>query len=170
MMTKQTAAQSFDEATARFLAQCGALSPADWTFRPQPHEWSMGDVAEHLSIANRGILARLSKTLLESPMAGRSADVIDDEIPYLFYRGDEPPNVATPTGAWTSWAECEAVFREHAERLSVWARETDADLRRYGVPHPVFGLLDGVQWLLFAAAHTERHRSQIIGLQRRVPS
>jgi hypothetical protein len=40
------------------------------------------------------------------------------------------------------------------------------DLRGVAVPHPVFGLLDGVQWLFFAAAHTERHRAQLIGLKR----
>jgi len=27
-------------------------------------------------------------------------DVDDEEIPYLFYRGDEPPHVAAPTGTW----------------------------------------------------------------------
>ena len=37
------------------------------------------------------------------------------------------------------------------------------------VPHPVFGLMDGLQWVLFAAAHTERHRAQLIGLIKRYP-
>jgi len=126
----------------------------------------MGDVAEHVTIANRGILARLSKTIEGSPIRGRAPGVIDDEIPYLFYRGDEPPNVATPTGAWTSWKEVQPTFLESATALRSWVEATTLDLRAYGVPHPVFGLLDGMQWILFAAAHTERHRAQLIGLGR----
>ena len=31
-------------------------------------------------------------------------DVDDEEIPYLVYRGDEPPHVAAPTGTWTDRA------------------------------------------------------------------
>jgi hypothetical protein len=40
------------------------------------------------------------------------------------------------------------------------------DLRGYAAPHLVMGQLDGVQWLLFAAAHTERHTRQIIELRQ----
>ena len=124
----------------------------------------MGDVAEHVTIANRGILARLSK--IGSPIEGCAPDVIDEEIPFLFFRGDEPPNVATPTGAWTSWKEAQATFQENATALASWVEETTLDLRAHGAPHPVFGLMDGMQWVLFAAAHMERHRSQLIGLAR----
>jgi len=43
--------------------------------------------------------------------------------------------------------------------LFMWADEVNIDLRAYGVAHPVFGLMNGMQWVLFAAAHTERHRA-----------
>ena len=166
MITKPTALQLLRDTTERFVHQCNLASSAQWNSRPKPEAWSMGDVAEHVTIANRGILARLSKTLEGSPIGGRAPGVIDDEIPYLFYRGDEPPNVATPTGAWTSWKEVQPTFLESATALRSWVEATTLDLRAYGVPHPVFGLMDGMQWVLFAAAHTERHRAQLIGLGR----
>ena len=166
MITKPDAAQLLRDATARFVAQCNLASSPQWNFRTKPGAWSMGDVAEHVALANRGILARLAKTLLGSRIDGRQPDIIDDEIPYLFYRGDEPPNVSTPTGAWTSWGEAKTTFEEGATALLKWVDEATLDLRAYGVPHPVFGLMDGMQWVLFAAAHTERHRAQLIGLQR----
>lgn len=100
------------------------------------------------------------------PSEGRVPDVLDDEIPYLFYRGDEPPNVAKPTGAWTSWPDAETTFREGATALLVLLDEPNVDLRTLGLAHPIFGWMDGMQWVLFAAAHTERHRSQLIGLTR----
>jgi hypothetical protein len=33
-------------------------------------------------------------------------------------------------------------------------------------PHPTFGLLDGCQWLLYLAAHTERHLVQLARIAR----
>ena len=42
-----------------------------------------------------------------------------------------------------------------------FARATDADLRALVVPHPALGELDGVQWLLFVAYHTDRHAAQL---------
>jgi uncharacterized damage-inducible protein DinB len=166
MIAKPTALGFLRDATARFVEQCDLASSAQWNSRLEPQAWSMGDVAEHVAIANRGILSRLAKSLSESPIARGAPDVIDDEIPFLFYRGDEPPNVATPTGAWTSWHQKRAAFAEGARSLSVWVDETSLDLRAHVLPHPVFGLMDGVQWVLFAAAHTERHRAQLIGLTR----
>src|SRR4029453_10105720 len=58
-------------------------------------------VAEHVAISNGNLHARLGRRLLGSPLDGRTPDVLDIEIPYLFYRGDEPPNVGKPSGAWT---------------------------------------------------------------------
>lgn len=40
-----------------------------------------------------------------------------------------------------------------------------ADLRAYGLLHPVFSVFDGVQWILFAAAHTDNHLPQLRGLR-----
>lgn len=165
-MNKPEALQLVDEAAARFAAQCERASERQWTFRPDAGAWSMADVAEHVCIANRGILGRLSKSLLDASLAGRVPDVIDPEIPYLFYRGDEPPGVATPTGTWGPWVSVAGIFRQSFSAIHEWADATRIDLRAYGVMHPVFGVLDGVQWLLFIAAHTERHRAQVIGLER----
>jgi hypothetical protein len=54
---------------------------------------------------------------------------------------------------------------EVRDELVAWARETAADLRAYGLPHPVFGVFDGVQWMLFAAAHTDNHLPQLHALR-----
>jgi hypothetical protein len=150
--------------TDRFIDGLTGASPAQFLFRPEARHWSASEITEHLAIANRGIHSRLVNGLepLSSP-----GPVADDEMPYLFYRGDEPPNVATPTGAWTEKDEAIEEFAASADRLITWHAESDRDLRACGAPHPVFGVLDAYQWLLFAQAHIERHRAQIIGLASR---
>jgi len=94
-----------------------------------------------------------------------ATSVLDVEIPYLFYRGDEPPTVATPTGTWTDPVDAARRLAASVDAIASWARATSLDLRDVGVRHPVFGVLDGMQWLLFATAHVERHRAQAIGVR-----
>jgi DinB superfamily len=165
MITKAQAQGQIHDATQRLLGECAGASDAQWLFRPAATRWSMAHIVEHVAISNHNILRALTRGLLNNRLDGRATDVIDTEIPYLFYRGDEPPNVATPTGGWTKEAAREAL-RTNAQAILEWASTVHADLRAVAVAHPMFGLVDGVQWLLFAAAHTERHRAQLIGLKR----
>lgn len=88
-------------------------------------------------------------------------DITDDEMPYLFYGGEEPPNLATPTGTWTNLNEGVERLRGSADAIVDWASGTPLELRCHGLVHPVFGLLDGAQWVRFAAVHTWRHRPDL---------
>jgi hypothetical protein len=163
--TAETAAR-IGEAAERFAAECARATDGQWSFRRDATQWSMAHVTEHVALSNRNIFQMLSKHLLHSPRDGRSTGVIDVEIPYLFYRGgDEPPNVAAPTGTWTKAAAAEALL-DGARAIVEWSGRVDGELREAAIAHPVFGLLDGIQWLLFTTAHMERHRAQLIGLKQ----
>lgn len=165
MSAKPAELEQLRAATERFLGECARVTDAQWSSRPAPAQWSAAQVAEHVALSNRNIGRMLTKRLLVSPIADRATDVTDAEIPYLFYRGDEPPDVAAPTGDWTKERAAQELDAS-VGAIVEWTLGTNADLRSVGIAHPVFGLLDGVQWLLFAAAHTERHRAQILGLRR----
>lgn len=153
--------QQIEEATARIVATITAADERTWTTRPPVGPWSICEVVEHVAIANENILRAIEHGLvpIEAP-----PDVTDEEMPYLFYRGDEPPNVARPTGTWTDRDEAIARLRATSDALASWARTTTVDLRSVGMAHPVFGMLDGGQWLRFAAVHTWRHRAQVSAL------
>jgi len=166
MITKADAVANMRKASERFLAEGATASAAQWTFRPAPGQWSMAEVTEHVAIANQGILGLLSRRLRASELGASTPDVTDDEMPYLFYRGEEPENVGTPTGSWTARQEAAKAFGASVQPILDWADAADFDLRKCGIAHPVFGLMDGVQWLLFAVAHTERHRAQLVGLRK----
>lgn len=136
--------------------------PADrWSSPPSAGRWSAAEIVEHVALADLGIARWLTSGL--EPLTVEPT-VLDDEIPYLFYRGDEPPNVASPTGSWTDRDEAIGRLREAADAIVDWVRSSDVDLRRHGAPHPVFGSMDAAQWVLFAVAHTERHRAQLFAL------
>ena len=162
---RATAEAQIRAAMARFR-ETATVNPAQWTYRTASDAWSMADVTEHVAIGNRNIHALLSRKLLAGVGRGLEAQVIDAEIPYLFYRGEEPPNVATPTGTWTDRARALLALDDSFETLLGWCAGVAVDLRTTVLAHPVFGRLDGIQWLQYAAAHTERHRAQLIGIRR----
>jgi hypothetical protein len=145
----------------RLVATALASDGPAWLKSPHPGRWSPSEVVEHVVLANK-LGARRLATL--SP---RTADpeVLDLELPYLFYRGEEPTGLAAPQGTFGEVGEaCAALQRSVDELLA--AAEALGDLRRLGAEHPMFGMLDGVQWLGFYAAHMERHRAELLGMER----
>lgn len=166
MRSKLEAEKSLMEAAARFVRTCASATDAEWVHRESPDAWSIGDVVEHATIANGNVLRRLN-SIADHPLSGAQPDVEDDEMPYLFYRGDEPPNIATPTGLMHRDRATAKAFGDGIGAVVEFLQANKIDLRTFGVPHPLFGTLDGVQWLLFCAAHTERHRAQVQGILHR---
>jgi len=80
-------------------------------------------------------------------------------------RADGNDQYVEPKGRFATRAQGIAALNEVRDELVAWARATTADLRAHGLPHPVFGVFDGVQWILFAAAHTDNHLPQLRALQ-----
>lgn len=168
MIDFRTALASFDRASARTVATCVDVPAQDWATRPAGRRHAIAEVLEHMALSNDLFGARLRK-IAEAPARDTPYAILhDDEIPHLFERVDEPPGIAEPTGAWTDVADAVRAFERSAAGVSSCVDLDDAQFRRRGARHPVFGPLDGVQWALFAAAHTERHRSEIIGLRDRL--
>ncbi len=165
-MNEKIAAEKLRETAARFRAELARASLAQWQFRPSASHWSMAEVTEHVALSNGNIGRMLSTRILGSPIGSQVVAVRDDEIPYLFYRAEEPPNIAQPTGALADVEAGADAIDASADSILQWVSGVTLDLRTVASAHPVFGLMDGVQWLLFVSAHIERHRAQILGLKR----
>lgn len=163
MRESERAAAELNDATERFV-RTACVGPEPWRYAP-PGGWSLSRITEHVAISCDNVAELLRSHLASRPIERGATGVLDLEIPYLFYRGDEPPSVATPTGTWTDPDDAAVRLVASADAIIAWTRATTLDLRGFGVRHPVFGVLDGVQWLLFAAAHLERHRAQALGVK-----
>jgi hypothetical protein len=151
-----------DRSAERFRTLATELGAEAWTARhPQRGGWSVSEVTEHVTIAARSIATVLEKRL--TPLAQPPA-LEDDEIPFVFYRGDEPPGIGTPSGTWTDSGQAILDFDAAIDAVAR-AAAAHSDLRALGSAHPSFGTLDGEQWLLFVGAHTERHRAELFGLR-----
>jgi len=156
----------FERSTLSFLDALDGVSEEAWRVRPAGEMWSLAETVEHVVLTDRAIRARLEQLLAARLLPG--APRFDDAaISARMFdgAGPAPPGLAEPSGRFATRAEGIAALLEVRDQLVRWARETPADLRSHGLPHPVFGVFDGVQWILFAAAHTENHLPQLRALR-----
>jgi len=156
----------FRSSADRFVAALTDASDTTWVFKPSPSVWSMAEVIEHVTMTDRGVRGLASRALRPFETGERSA--LDDAAIATIFDGDgpPPPDTQEPTGTWTDPASAIEQFMEISDALAAWYESTDADLRSLTYPHPIFGLLDGVQWLLFAASHHDNHTRDVQELRK----
>jgi hypothetical protein len=158
----------FERSTRSFLEALEGASERAWRLRPDGETWSLAETVEHVVLTDRSVRARLQQ-LLAAPLPAGAPRFDDGAISAGMFEtaGPVPPGLAEPKGRFATRAEGIAALAEVRDELVAWVRGTAADLRAYGLPHPVFGVFDGVQWILFAAAHTDNHLPQVRALQAR---
>jgi hypothetical protein len=154
----------FERSTRLFLDVLDDVSERAWRLRPAGEAWSFAETTEHVVLTDRSVRARLEH-LLAAPLPAGVPRFEDAAISADMF-GPAPPGLAEPKGCFATRAEGIAALVAVRDELIAWARATAAaDLRAHGLPHPVFGVFDGIQWILFAAAHTDNHLPQMRALR-----
>jgi hypothetical protein len=175
----QTAAQVSDKERAalvehltstrdQVLAESAKLTEAQWTFKAAPERWSVGEVVQHLALAEPFIFGAQQKLLGGPPATAEQLaaakgkeEMVRKVIPDRTKKAQAPeplqPATATKMG---SQAETVAAFRDQRAKTIDYAASTKDDLRGRVGDSPL-GPLDGYQWLVFIAAHTDRHLAQL---------
>jgi len=154
------------------IAATEGLSQAQLTYRPASGGWSIAGLLEHMAIIQEVVLGRIAQALADAPESPSSdCEIIDGIIKSKIAdrsRKFPAPEAVWPTGRPTA--------SESAQRLSTNTQrlierlESTWGLRLHQVPSPPliamsegkYQMMDGYQWLLAAAGHTERHRLQIL--------
>jgi len=157
------------EASRReLLGVVQALPPEMRDAAPEGDAWSVSQIIEHLGIVEDGGGRLLSKLMKQAQADGafevETSSVLDSLNQFdiaNFNRRIEAPEQVRPTGGVT--------VAEGLERLeAVRERLTTALLQGSGLalgtvsyPHPLFGPLNGYQWILVISMHERRHAAQI---------
>ncbi|HYL78199.1 MAG TPA: DinB family protein [Bryobacteraceae bacterium] len=171
--TSQGVTQAEKEQTLRYLAETRngivdavkGLSEAQWKFKPAPDRWSVAEIVEHLAliedVVSQNILANIEKA--PAPSADRDPKQVDAmllaKVPDRSTKFQAPP-AAVPTGRWTPAETLEHFLASRAQTVALF--KSTPDLRDHALNHPVFGPLDGYEWVLAVAAHSARHTKQIL--------
>jgi hypothetical protein len=151
---------------ARFRAATGGLTDAQWNHKPAPDKWSPAELAEHIALSEE-VLPRLARKALGEPAAERDAAQVHEQDAEIIesmkddaWHGNATESIR-PKRAFSDGPAAAAAFLERRSRTSDYVRDTDDPLRDHTFPHPAYGPLDGFQWLLMLAHHTDRHVRQI---------
>lgn len=148
------------------LAESSTLSEAQWNFKPGPDRWSVGEVVEHLALAETFLFDLQQQTMAGSAATAEQRgatkgkdDTILKAIPDRTQKA-QAPEPLQPRTRLGPRDQVLAAFRERRAKTLAYATKTSDDLRSRVGESPL-GPLDGYQWLLFVPAHTERHLGQI---------
>ena len=155
---------SLSETRRRLLETVQSLSPAQLDYKSGPDRWSAAQIVEHLAIVEGFILIRTDATL-KSPEPKPSAWQGRDDALIETIRNRESRVQASERVRPAGQLRHEELLRQFDAargRVIDFVATTNAPLRSFCSPHPLFGDLDCYQWLLFTAAHCERHHAQIL--------
>jgi hypothetical protein len=170
MNETELALAALAKATVDFLATMDGVGAEEYLVSPGPGRWSLAENAEHTTVVIRGAERFLTTRLLHQPLAAGdpSRRVQDADLLKFFTdrtRSLDAPEFVRPKGRWTNREEMTSAIRAATSGIVAWVRETPADLRAFGLPHPIFGPLDGIQWINFLALHTDRHAKQALEIR-----
>ncbi|HKD11044.1 MAG TPA: DinB family protein [Thermoanaerobaculia bacterium] len=162
-LAERTAAiRELEESRLRLLAALEGLTEEQWRLRPTRDRWSIAECAEHITAAEVSM-----PKLVAAATGGERVEPAAERDEYVRRftrdrsRREEAPERVRPKGRWPSLKETIQAFEERRAANLEFARTTREDLRSRFYPNPFVGVIDLYQWLLFLAAHTERHAVQI---------
>ncbi|HEY1461976.1 MAG TPA: DinB family protein [Terriglobales bacterium] len=140
------------------------LSDAQMTFKAGPDRWSVAQVLEHIALAEDYLSQNVTANVMKAPAgpAGRDTAKIDAAvlamIPDRSHKAQAPPPLV-PSGRWTPAETLDHFLKARAKTIELM--KNTPDLRAHATDSPLGQKLDGYEWLLFIAAHSERHTKQI---------
>jgi hypothetical protein len=162
---KEHALQYLESTKRDVLDATKGLSEAQWNFKPGPDRWSVAQVMEHIAAAEDFIRVDfVEKKVLILPAGDPGRDVkkmdaaVEAMIPDRSHKA-QAPEPLVPNNRFGSPEGSLKHFLESRETTEQFLGSTPG-LRDHVMDGPV-GKMDGYEFILFIAAHCERHVKQI---------
>lgn len=147
------------------VAAVKGLSDAQIKFTPAPDRWSVGETLEHIALAEELNYQNITEKVMKAPAGPADRDIAKIDagilamVPDRSHKAQAPPPLV-PTSRWTS-AEALDHFLKTREK-TIALMQSGKDLRAHVTESPFGSPWDAYQWMLFVAAHSERHTKQIL--------
>jgi uncharacterized damage-inducible protein DinB len=142
------------------------LTAEQWNFKPATNRWSVAEVTEHIAAAEDLLMGMIQSQVMTAPARTEPEDVkaidgfILKQIPDRTHKA-QAPDALQPTNRFGSPAASLKHFQDSRAKTIEFVKATQ-DLRQHAYTSPQLGKkLDGYEWVLFIAAHSERHMKQI---------
>lgn len=163
---RQEAVRLLEESLQRLTAVTGALSEEQARWKASPETWSVLDTVEHIALVEAAMVGGIREALAK-PASPETLEKTKDRDERLWRAVSrravkvQSPELYAPAGRFARLADAVARCAE-ARRASIeFVITTQHDLRAHAFPHFILGEMDAYQWVVFLAAHMQRHISQI---------
>ena len=162
---RDRALQYLESTKQAVLDATAGLSEAQWNFKPASDRWSVAEVVEHIAAAEDFLMGMVTTQVMKAPArpAGDDVKAIDDmvvaKVPDRSHKA-QAPEPLKPTNRFGSPQASLKHFTDARAQTEVFLKTHD-DLREHAVDSPMGKKLDGYEWVLFVAGHSERHTKQI---------
>jgi uncharacterized damage-inducible protein DinB len=154
-----------EKTRADVLAATKGLTDAQWNYRPGPDRWSVAEVTEHIAASEDFLMNTIREKVMNAPGRTEPEDVkaLDElvlqKIPDRTAKA-QAPEPLRPNNRFGSPKASLTHFKESRAKTIAFLKKT-TDLRLHAADSPLGKKLDGYEWVLFIAAHSERHTKQI---------
>jgi hypothetical protein len=162
---KDRALQYLESTKKRVLEATKGLSEAQWNFKPAPDRWSVAQVLEHVAASEDFIRDNLLKEKVMVSPSGppeRDATKTDEAVVAVVpdrTRKAQAPEPLVPSNRFGSPDGSVKHFVESRATTEQFLKNATG-LRDHVMDGPV-GKMDGYEFVLFIAAHCERHTKQM---------
>jgi hypothetical protein len=162
---KDSALKYLETTKQGVLEATKGLSEAQWNFKAGPDRWSIAQVMEHIAAAEDFMRGMDEERVMKAPAGepGRDAKKTDEAVlamvPDRSHKA-QAPEPLQPSNRFGSPAASVKHFVESRATTEAFLKNTPG-LRDHVMDSPM-GKLDGYEFILLAAAHSERHTKQIL--------
>jgi hypothetical protein len=164
---RRLAVDRLNSSRDQFVTTIKDVSPKQASFKPNPEQWSILELAEHIAISDESLLGLIRRALKKPAQPELMEQVQANDFRYHREFRPHPkgvnkaPDSLCPHSRFATLAEASTEFLKQREGTIAYARETQDALRGHMAPHDVFGAMDAYQWLVACALHVESHTHQI---------
>jgi uncharacterized damage-inducible protein DinB len=162
---REKAAQYLQQTRDGVVEATKGLSEAQMKFKPAPDRWSAAETLEHITLAEDFLLLNAKDKIMKAPAGTADRDTAKIDALVLAMVPDrtqkrQAPGPLVPTGRWTPAETLDHFLKSRAQTVEFL--ESTPDLREHVADSPLGQPMDAYEWLLFIAAHSQRHTKQIL--------
>lgn len=143
------------------------LSDAQWNYKTAPEKWSVGQVAEHIYLAEGLLFASVEKAMAAPKnddwyAQTKGKDEFLQKILLDRSGKAQAPEAIKPTGK--TRAEIIKGLKESRAKTIKFLNDNKVPMKNHTLDHPfkIFGTLNAYQWLIYIPLHNLRHNQQIM--------
>ena len=164
---KERALQYLESTKKGVLDATNGLSDAQWNYKSTPDRWSLAQVMEHLAAAEDMIRGLVSEQVMKTPAVPvreteelkKTDETVLAMVPDRSHK-IQAPEPLQPTNRFGSPVAAQKHFVESRATTEEYLKNTPG-LRAHLGDSPL-GKLDGYEYVLLIAAHSERHTKQML--------